>query len=91
MRLWSWSVDVIQTSVLGSDELFVGSCYHLLQNIDEDRCYSLLINGGNHLQHCCLSKSRRLQTVFIPCDLKAKRCKVEIVTDCFQYLCRKMN
>jgi len=53
--------------------------------VDEDRCYSLLRNGVNHLQHCCMSKSRRWETVFIPCDLNAKCCKVEMLTDCFQY------
>jgi len=26
MILWQWGVGVIQTSVVGSDELFVGTC-----------------------------------------------------------------
>jgi hypothetical protein len=32
MRLWPWGVAVIQISVVGSDELFVGTCCHLLQS-----------------------------------------------------------
>jgi hypothetical protein len=32
MRLWPWGVGVIQTSVVGSDELFVETCCHLFQS-----------------------------------------------------------